>query len=112
MATGKYDTNYYKLAVHCVLLIVSFCVCLINAMPDKIIMKTEISLMFILILCDFLVQTLICYICWTMGSSSNLRKFNFKIVRNVNGLLDIRFELKEEYDDHRQTSLAEEYHDC
>ena len=47
-----------------------------------------------------------------MGSSSNLRKFNFKLVRNVNGLLDIRFELKEEYDDHRQTSLAEEYHDC
>ena len=67
--------------------------------------------MFILMICDFLVQTLICYICWTMGSSSNLRKFNFKIVRNVNGLLDIRFELKEEYDDHRQTSLAEEYHD-
>lgn len=38
-----------------------------------------------------------------MGSSENLRKFNFKLVRNVNGLVDIRFELKQELDDFRET---------
>ena len=48
-------------------------------------------------------QTLICCICWTMGSSENLRKFNFKLVRNVNGLVDIRFELKQELEDFRET---------
>ena len=46
-----------------------------------------------------------------MGSSENLRKFNFKLVRCVNGLPDIRFTLKEEFDDSRKTLLPEDYRD-
>ena len=52
-------------------------------------------------------QTLICYICLCMGCSENLRKFNFKFVKNVNGLVDIRFELKEEYNTERSFSINE-----
>lgn len=57
---------------------------------DMIIQDLEISI-------TFLLQLTICLICWTMGSSSQLRKFNCIIVHNEIG--QVKFVMNTKDDD-------------
>lgn len=43
---------------------------------------------------ELLVQLAICYICWTMGSSAQLRRFNCEIQRSSEGTVHFSFKVK------------------
>jgi hypothetical protein len=45
---------------------------------------------------DLLVQLMICYICWTQGSSSQLRKFECTITEDKDGMIVLDFKRKTE----------------
>jgi hypothetical protein len=45
---------------------------------------------------DLLVQLMICYICWTQGSSSQLRKFECTITEDKDGMIVLDFKQKTE----------------
>lgn len=44
---------------------------------------------------DIVVQLLICFICWSMGSSLQLRKYEMLLIRDINGVMQLHFKLKD-----------------
>ena len=62
-----------------------------------------------LLIVDTLMQFTICFICWTMGSSIQLRKYNLTLVTDQHGRSQLRFQLKDEFQ--LQESLDQNAHD-
>ena len=48
----------------------------------------------------FLVQEAICFVCWTMGSSKNLKNFECNLVTTISGVKKLEFRLRSDsYDE-------------
>ena len=57
------------------------------------------KLQIVMVFADLAMQVAILYICWSMGSSSQLRKFQFTLARNFQGQILLQFRTKETIED-------------
>jgi hypothetical protein len=86
--------NKQVLMLHCVLIVMQSFDVISNTIvywKIKTNIKVIIGMITTLCLMDFLVQIAICYICWTMGSSAQLRKFEVVFIKNQKGWTEVKF---------------------
>ena len=88
--------NNKVLVLHCVLVVMQSVDVIFNTIvywKIKTNIKVLIGMITTLCLMDFLVQVAIWYLCWTMGSSAQLRRFEVLLIQNQKGWTEVKFKL-------------------
>jgi hypothetical protein len=111
----RIKTNKFILILHCVVLVLNLAAVISESLPAKLFTTYQFYLIdIILIATDTITQLCICYICWSMGSSINLRKFDLTILVSKNGIFIVKLTpreseiLIEEHDQSVYSSVATE----
>ena len=88
-------TNQKTLVVHSVLLALNCFVTIVYNFPYGWAPKLSLITNALVPFADLIVQLFICHICWTLGASEDLNRFDFYLIENGLGGYELKFVLKE-----------------
>ena len=104
----KFFVNKQTMLFHCTILVLNCLVVIVNSLPYSAFNHLEWTVVGVIVtLVDLMVQLCICFICWTMGSSQQLRRFRLTVVIDSRGNASLGIKRNEaEFDIiHSSTSL-------
>lgn len=98
------------MVLHASLLTVQLLVVVMNTIPHRFIATWYYKLQIVLVIVDTILQLAICYICWTMGSSVELRRYNLTLVSYGSGnSVSLKYTLKGSKDEPLTTETDGNY---
>ena len=89
---AKIDFNKWSMLLHTVFVIFSSLV-IMSDVATAVFAYQKMLVTEIVICVDTILQLIICYICWTMGSSETLKRYKCNFIKDVQGGVRVRYEL-------------------
>jgi hypothetical protein len=91
----KVNIDKFNLILHQCMLTVLVLVIFTATIPYRVLPGLYFKFEVALVYADLVNQLMVCYICWTMGSSVKLRQYNCTYVRTADGRVSLKFRLRE-----------------
>ena len=87
--------NKKTMVLHSTLLIVQSCTAILANIPWSWAPRYNIIIWAVIPVIDMIVQLLICYICYTLGASDQLTRFDCFLIEDGHGNFIVKYKLKE-----------------